>query len=435
MGSRPLPSTPQNRRVLVVDDNCAIHADFAKVLARRGTDDRDALLALESALFGDVPAPSRPSEGFDLEFASQGEEGFERVRAAHARGEPFALAFVDVRMPPGWDGLRTAAEMWAVDPSLQIVICTAYSDHSWEQMLDTLGAPERYLILKKPFDTVEVKQLAFALTQKWELAQQVRQRVEDLERKVEARSREIEAMQEELQRAQRLEAIAVVVGGVAHEINNPLAFLLSNLSYAVQMLRTGEASSPEGQAELVQAVEESIEGGRRIQRIVGDLRTFARERTEEPLEPVDVVALLEGCLQQAAGKFEDVTSLQREFGTLPLAKAVGPRLTQVFLHLILNAVDAVSSRPKAENRVRLAARLGDHGRIVVEVEDNGPGIRPEHLERLFDPFFTTRPVGQGTGLGLAVCHGILRSMGARITVTSELQRGSVFRVELPVYEP
>ncbi len=431
-----LSPAARNRRILVVDDNSAIHADFAKVLARTGGGTQDALAALEAQLFGDAPLPSRTAEGFDLSFASQGEEGFAMVREAARLGEPFAMAFVDVRMPPGWDGLRTAAAMWEVDPSLQIVICTAYSDHSWEQMLDRLGTPERYLILKKPFDTLEVKQLAHALTQKWELAREVRLRVDGLERTVEERTREVETMQADLRRAQRLEALGVVVGGVAHEINNPLAFILSNLSFVTHMLGEGTELTTDLREEVLRAIADSIEGGHRIQRIVSDLRTFARERTEEPLEPVDVVAMLEDCLRVARPRLESVGGLQLELADLPRAKGNGGRLAQVFAHILGNAASAVAAtgRTREQNRVRLSAGMGPHGRIVVEVEDNGPGIRPEHLERLFDPFFTTRPFGQGTGLGLAVCHGIVRSMGGRITVQSEVDRGSVFRVELPVQE-
>ena len=136
----------RNNRVLVIDDNRAIHDDFRKILS-----DQDPLRAAEAKLFGTAEGVA-----FQLDFAQQGEEGLALVQQALAKGSPYAMAFVDVRMPPGWDGIETTRRLWEADPDLQIVICTAYSDYSWDQMSEVLGQPDRLLILKKPFDTIEV---------------------------------------------------------------------------------------------------------------------------------------------------------------------------------------------------------------------------------------------------------------------------------------
>ncbi|MBX7075282.1 MAG: HD domain-containing protein [Pirellulales bacterium] len=180
----------QNRRVLVVDDNESIHEDFRKVL---GKPERVAaeLSRAAAALFGRPARSSVARPVFELSSALQGKDGLECARQAVQRGEPFAVAFVDVRMPPGWDGIETAQRLWTVDPNLQIVICTAHSDYSFEQMLERLGYTDRLLILKKPFDNVEVMQLAIALTRKWELAQQARERVDNLEQTVAAQARDV----------------------------------------------------------------------------------------------------------------------------------------------------------------------------------------------------------------------------------------------------
>ena len=158
-----------NRRVIVIDDNRAIHEDFRKILADRTRS--DALDAAAAALFADVETPTI-TEGpeFELDFASQGEEGYAKVKAAVQEDRRFALAFVDMRMPPGWDGMQTIEKLWEVDPNLQIVICSAYSDYSWSDIINRFGVVDRLLILKKPFDTAEVCQLACALTEKWHLA-------------------------------------------------------------------------------------------------------------------------------------------------------------------------------------------------------------------------------------------------------------------------
>jgi len=175
----PLPS----RRILVIDDNRAIHEDFAKILVRL-TPSGD-LADLEADLF-DTPAPAaRTPVNFDVSFADQGEVGARMVEAAIAEGRPFSVAFVDMRMPPGWDGVATIKRMWELDPELQCVICTAYSDYSWEDILEQLGINDRLLLLRKPFDSAEVGQLASALTEKWHLARRAHLKLEQLRGMVE----------------------------------------------------------------------------------------------------------------------------------------------------------------------------------------------------------------------------------------------------------
>src|SRR5882724_4938050 len=126
-------NTP-NRRILVIDDNRAIHGDFKKIFGP-GPSAPSKLDEFESSLF-DAPAalPERPR--FEIDSAYQGQEGLELVRRAASEGRPYAMAFVDVRMPPGWDGIETTSKLWEVCPDLQVVICTAYPDYSWGEMID-----------------------------------------------------------------------------------------------------------------------------------------------------------------------------------------------------------------------------------------------------------------------------------------------------------
>ncbi len=163
-----------NRRILIVDDNRAIHDDVRKILRNRATSE---VSDLESELFG---TQNTQVIAFEIDSAYQGDDGVELVRAARAAGRPYALALVDMRMPPGIDGLHTIAMMWEVDPDLQVVICTAFSDASWDNIVQRFGPTDRLLILKKPFDLAEVSQLALALTEKWQLARQARTRVTEL---------------------------------------------------------------------------------------------------------------------------------------------------------------------------------------------------------------------------------------------------------------
>lgn len=165
---------PDHRRILIIDDSRAIHDDFAKILGPRASRAKSA--AVEHALFGTASEAPPPAAPFDLNSAFQGEESLEMVRRASAEGRPYAVAFMDVRMPPGWDGIETTSRLWAVDPDLQVVICTAYSDYSWSDVIGKLGESDRFVILKKPFDNVEARQLALVLTEKWRLARESTQR-------------------------------------------------------------------------------------------------------------------------------------------------------------------------------------------------------------------------------------------------------------------
>jgi CheY-like chemotaxis protein len=186
-----------NGRVLVIDDNAAIHDDFRKILSPR-TD--AALDATEAAVFGPALEPGRLN-GFTVDSAYQGSEGVLMVRKNIEAGLPYATAFVDVRMPPGWDGIETSDRIWQVDPDLQIVICTAYTDYSWEELVQKLGYSDRFVILKKPFEALEVVQLASALTEKWRLHQEAKGQLERLERLVQERTSVLEKTNAELIRA------------------------------------------------------------------------------------------------------------------------------------------------------------------------------------------------------------------------------------------
>ncbi|MFM2288020.1 MAG: hypothetical protein RL684_1163 [Pseudomonadota bacterium] len=190
------PQAEASRRVLVIDDNPAIHEDFAKILGR-GREDDDDLAAVERLLLGEsTGSQSRP--WFELDTALQGQEGVARVREALEAGRPYALAFVDMRMPPGWDGLETIQRLWAVDPNVQVVICSAHSDYDWSEVVSTLDHSDRLLVVKKPFEPIEVQQCASALVRKWQNERLVRQQVATLEDVVVARTEGLEAVNRQL---------------------------------------------------------------------------------------------------------------------------------------------------------------------------------------------------------------------------------------------
>src|ERR1017187_4328059 len=179
----------KNRRLLVIDDNRSIHDDFRKILSPTPAK-ASALDITELAVFGRLTEVIQQIR-FEVDSAYQGQEGVLLVKQALEAGRPYALAFVDVRMPPGWDGVETTQRIWAIDPNIQIVICTAYSDYSWDEMFEKIGNCDGLVILKKPFDTVEALQLAYALTEKWWLHQQAARKMEELESRVAERTQDL----------------------------------------------------------------------------------------------------------------------------------------------------------------------------------------------------------------------------------------------------
>lgn len=177
-------------RIMIIDDNPRIHRDVIKVLSPENSEYLQEFEALDAAVFGQNDKKTKPMHSlprFTFDTATQGQEGVEKISQSVEKGEPYALAFVDVRMPPGWDGIETIKQIWEIDPQIQIIICTAYSDYDWEETVEQLGISDNYIILKKPFDQVAVKQLALAMTQKWQRTKRSKQQMEKLYKSVTAK--------------------------------------------------------------------------------------------------------------------------------------------------------------------------------------------------------------------------------------------------------
>jgi two-component system NtrC family sensor kinase len=467
-----------NQRILVVDDNHAIHDDFHKIFAPPDAN-AGTLDDLEAALL-DLPAASAPAaQPFELVSAFQGREALDHVVAATRDRRPFALAFVDMRMPPGWDGLETIERIWQVDPDLQIVICSAYSDHSWSDLRARLGPRESLLILKKPFDTVEVVQCAHALTNKWQLARRVRAQVDELEATVAARTQELvqanvalaehlrvrERMETELRLSQKLEAVGQLAAGVAHEINTPVQYVADNLQFlrdgmvslstmASEMIATAVAARDVATAPLVDqltalaaaaeldylsreipvSLDSVHDGVARIAKIVRAMKELAHPGPREATA-VDLSRALQNALDVTAATYRYVADVETEFALLPPVVCFGSDLNQVFLNLIVNAAHAMEDKQAGRGHLGIRTSLdGDHA--MVAISDTGSGIPDANRERIFDAFFTTKEVGRGTGQGLAISRSIVVDRhGGTLTFDSKVGIGTTFYVRIPIAGP
>jgi signal transduction histidine kinase len=264
--------------------------------------------------------------------------------------------------------------------------------------------------------------------------------------------KKLEEQQNQLLQSEKMASIVQLAAGVAHEINNPVGFVNSNLGtlqrYAEKMLtllaayERVEGSLAEDALQdisrLKQEIDaaflredignlltESLNGLQRVKRIVQDLKDFSHVDKLER-EWANLETVLESTLSVVWNELKSRATVVKEYGNTPQIECFPSQLNQVFMNLLINAAHAI------EDQGRITMRTGHDGEHVwVEVEDTGKGIEPEHLGRIFEPFFTTKPVGKGAGLGLSLAYGIVNKHGGRIEVTSELGKGSVFRVLLP----
>ncbi len=280
------------RRIIVIDDNPNIYKDFKTILIEDSDSSELDILAAE--YFGENNGKTTQQNNYQLDYAAQGKEGVEKIRQALINNCPFALAFVDMRMPPGWDGLETIEHLWKVDPDIQVVICSAYSDYSREEIIERVGNTDKLLILKKPFDTAEVAQLASALTEKWRLTRQAALKMSEIEERVKKRTSELAKTNEQLQQEiverkrteetlrisnqkilkqqksvieeERLKILLQLAGVTAHELNQPLMTLLENIKLIVT-----NKNNPEKTDIHINSIEET---GRQLSAIVEKIQTI-----------------------------------------------------------------------------------------------------------------------------------------------------------------
>jgi len=471
----------KNCRILIVDDSPPIHEDFRKILCPDCDNGSEAISHMEEKLFGEK-RERKASMCFDLDSAYQGEEGLLRVQQSIEENSPYSVAFVDVRMPPGLDGIKTAAHMLKKDAELHIVICTAYSDYDWDEMLETIGDTDRVLVLKKPFDTVEVRQLAYALAKKWLLHREVARNVNDLERMVYERTESLrltneslqneithrERMETKLRLAQKLEAVGQLAAGIAHEINTPTQYIGDNVTFLerafsniaealmsyhglLEVAEKGEITSEHIDkvkatlkktkidyllSQIPRSIEQSLEGTHRVATIVRAMKEFSHPSTGEK-EAVDIHHAIQNTLTVARNEWKYVAEATTEFDpAMPSVECLPDEFNQVMLNIIVNAAHAISDVVEGGTKGKGTITITTHAEgdfAEIRVHDTGSGIPDAIKSKIFDPFFTTKQVGKGTGQGLAIAYSVIVDKhGGTIDVESEMGRGSTFIIRLPI---
>lgn len=449
-------------RILVIDDNRAIHEDFRKILCSPSAE-ATALGKAEAKLFAQ---PTRVSQSavFEIDSAYQGEEGLERVRQSLQSGRPYAMATVDVRMPPGWDGIETTQKLWKVDPDLQVVICSAYSDYSWDEIIARLGNSDHLLFLKKPFDAMEILQLANALTEKWRLIGQVRNQMADLEGIVRDRTQQLQVTndrllvtndklvveiaehresEQRLKRAleelkdsqqrviqqERLRALGGMASGIAHDFNNALAAILGFSELLCQRPET--LADKEKTLRYLQMMNTAAHDAGNV---VNRLREFYRHREDgEVFTPVNLNQVVQQAISFTQPKWKNQAEAKgitihavTELGKIPTITGSASDLREALTNLIFNAVDAMP-----QGGIITLRTHSENSHVILEVADTGMGMTEEVRQRCLEPFFTTKG-DHGTGLGLSMVYGILQRHRGTIDIQTTPGRGTTFILSLPV---
>lgn len=558
--------TTINRRILVVDDDMAIWASYKAILQPTCPDSESPLEKLKTALHPQgVESSAMDSYVFDLSYAAQGEQGLQLVKEANERGTPFNLAFIDVRMPPGWDGMETARRIRSLDSDIEIVIVSAYSDRSSTEITRSVGSPHKLLFFRKPFDPDELKQLAISLTDKHHIAQKEdtqRKKLEvllnsssaaiftvnsqnilitwnraaeritgymadevigkplildtiadkssellgrklqethgsiydrhimiqdkggrsriislnletipgkvqnkqetigsfwditmlkkteealtevnlELQKQIEEKDQLQEnqlRLERKLNQAQKMEAIGLMAGGVAHDLNNILSGIVGYPDILLMELPKN--------SKLQNTVKEIKDSGKRAAAVVADLLTVARGVAVEK-KVIDLNKLIAEHLESAEGKL-----LKINFPKVVITTNLTAQNTPIFcspvhikkclMNLLNNAAEALSTsydiniitgieNVSGRNSSDFDLEKGEY--VTLSVEDNGPGISPQAIKHIFEPFFTSKKIGRsGTGLGLAVVWNTVKDHDGAIVVNSD-KSGTVFKMMFPM---
>lgn len=409
---------PSNSRILLIDDMPSIHEDFRKILAP--APHARSLDEAEGSLFGAVPAT--PS-GFQLDVAFSGEEGLSLLKTALFERRPYSLAFVDMRMPAGWDGVRTIEELWREDKHLQVVICTAYSDHPLEQALTRLDSQDSLLVLKKPFDPIEVNQMARALVAKRRSALASAAHLAHLEQVL----REVQDALTELRR--RNGELELLARNVSQELRSPMMAISLFSNLLSQELRGHGGDKVASYLERLRIGAKNAED-----LVVGvlSLNDIARSNfAGQALDLTEIANEVMAAQRSARVRQQVSVSVQdgmRAWGDSRLVRAV-------LEHLLDNAWKFTASQQMAA--ITVGANRGPDGETVYFVRDSGCGFDGASAGDLFRKFQRLHTSGQfaGGGVGLVAVGRIIERHGGRVWAESQPGQGATVYFTLPIPTP
>ncbi|SRR5579883_423073 len=420
-----------NNRILIIDDQTEIHEDIRKILSFKT--ESSEFDKIEEKLFDRIenkPEKNINPPSYKIDSAYEGKEGFELVKKACELGKPYALAFVDVRIPTGWDGIETIKHIWKKDPNIQIIICTAHSDYSWKSIVVQLGVSDNYLILKKPFDPIEIIQIASALRKKWELTHKLMQQIESLESAVAKRTKDLSEAKQFAERANQIKTD--FLRNVTHELITPLHGIIGGTE-----LLSNEKVGAQEKNELINDI---LTNANHLFQMISDILYFTTIETHEFEQTVKPEQFeLEKMIYEVKKMFNKLIEEKKlEFiveidSSLSFITTDLTQFKRVLFHLISNAIKFTQEK----GTIKVRATPLNREQFRLEVIDSGIGIKKEEIAKLFVPF-QQLDAGmskkyRGLGIGLALVKHIVESQGGEVGVEAPNGSGATFFITLALH--
>ena len=459
------------KRIIVIDDNPSIHEDFKKVLMSEDSAPEE-LLTLSTSIFGGSKSV-RKKTPYNIEFAHRGQDGARKVQEALNHNAAFELAFVDMRMPNGWNGLETIKKIWEYQPDLQVVLCTAYSDFSWDEIQEELGHSDRFFVLKKPFDNIEVQQLAEALISRHTAEKIIRENEIFVSSEKNAASTNgytlgMTNLISKIADLSHRAGMAEVANSVLHNIGNVLNSVNVSVSVIRQQLKSTPLNKLPPMVELLKQNESDLstfltsdEKGKLFPRFLEMLSeqwqaehaTLIAESNQlrDSVQHINDIISKQQSLSGQLGVHEifNVAELIRStfsFHETSFTRANiqiifdledkllwnGDRskFTQIMLNLIVNAEESLVASSTSPHQLQISSHRCPDGHLEIKVQDNGCGISQEIMHKLFSYGFTTKPTGHGFGLHASALAA--QDMGGTLQAFSDgIGMGATFVLSVP----
>lgn len=426
----------ERNRILVADDEERIHDFFIEALKdapeAAGSDE---FKELEKQLFNSAP-PSQPllprqTHRYELDLCTSGSDAVDCVIRSVEENKPYSVVFLDVRMPPGPDGIWAAEKIRSLDKDVEVVIVTAFSDIHPSEILKRVPPAHKLLYLQKPCYVLEIRHMAAALSSKWSMERELIRIQEKQEQHIKTQESALDEAYQTLERMQKLDALGMFAGGVAHDFNNIMTAIIGHTELALI-----DSEQDEGLHRRIEYINNACY---RAKDLVNRILTFSRQ-TDPEFIPLALGEVVTDALKLIQSSIPAHITIETHIpDNVGLISADPTHVHQVMMNLCSNAVHAMHA-----NGGQMSIRLGklsdfseltekglnldEADYVILCVADTGCGMSEETMEKMFDPYFTTKGKDEGTGLGLAVIHGIIKKQGGFIHSVSQPDEGTRFYV-------